>query len=100
MLDDRRGAPLGVVLSAANRTDMQLAAAVLDVTGMTPALSTGGGTSDGRFLTAVAREIVEFGPTNDTIHKIDERVKIADLAPLSRIYERTLLTLTKGALGK
>ena len=70
-----------------------LSAAIVGVTGLAPELSTGGGTSDGRFLGAIAREIVEFGPSNDTIHKIDERVKLADLAPLSAIYERTILAL-------
>jgi succinyl-diaminopimelate desuccinylase len=58
--------------------------------GVRPALSTSGGTSDGRFLARVAREVLEFGPLNDSIHKIDEHVRIADLAPLSIIYERTI----------
>lgn len=62
--------------------------AVGAVAGMTPELSTSGGTSDGRFLASIATELVEFGPLNDTIHKIDERVAIADLARLSVIYER------------
>ena len=63
--------------------------AVVDTTGVTPQVSTSGGTSDGRFLVAVSREVVEFGPLNDTIHKIDERVSVADLGPLSIIYEQT-----------
>jgi succinyl-diaminopimelate desuccinylase len=50
-------------------------------------LSTSGGTSDGRFLASIAREVIEFGPLNDTIHKIDERVAISDIGPLSTIYE-------------
>ena len=54
-----------------------------------PELSTTGGTSDGRFLTTIAREVVEFGPLNYSIHKIDERVRIADIGPLSIVYERT-----------
>jgi succinyl-diaminopimelate desuccinylase len=58
--------------------------------GVRPALSTSGGTSDGRFLARVAREVLECGPLNDSIHKIDEHVRIADLAPLSIIYERTI----------
>jgi len=70
-----------------------LSAAVRDVTGRAPELSTTGGTSDGRFLAAVAREVVEFGPLNDTIHKIDERTRVADIAPLSTIYERAAATL-------
>src|SRR6185369_5808612 len=60
-------------------------AAVTSVTGVTPALSTSGGTSDGRFLAAISREVVEFGPVNASIHAIDEHVRIADIAPLSRI---------------
>jgi succinyl-diaminopimelate desuccinylase len=68
-------------------------ASVREVAGVTPELSTSGGTSDGRFLAAVARQVVEFGPLNDTIHKIDERVAIADLVALSRIYERIAVRL-------
>jgi succinyl-diaminopimelate desuccinylase len=67
-----------------------LVASVESITGVKPELSTSGGTSDGRFLTKLAREVVEFGPLNDSIHKIDEHVRIADLEPLSAIYERTL----------
>jgi succinyl-diaminopimelate desuccinylase len=70
-----------------------LASAVHSIAGVQPALSTSGGTSDGRFLATLAREVVEFGPLNESIHKIDEHVRIADLEPLSRIYERTLRTL-------
>ena len=70
-----------------------VAAAVKDVTGVQPELSTTGGTSDGRYLARLAREVVEFGPLNDSIHKVDEHVRIADLEPLSRIYERAVLTM-------
>ena len=70
-----------------------LSAAVVNVTGLSPELSTGGGTSDGRFIAAIAREVVEFGPSNESIHKIDERVRLADLAPLSTIYEQTIRAL-------
>ena len=65
-------------------------AAVTAVTGVTPALSTTGGTSDGRFLASVSREVVEFGPLSASIHGIDEHVRIADIGPLTAIYERTL----------
>ena len=78
--------PAGPLVDAVRR-------AVSDVTGVTPALSTSGGTSDGRFLAKVAGQVVEFGPLNDTIHKIDERVAVADIAPLSIIYERVARTL-------
>jgi succinyl-diaminopimelate desuccinylase len=63
------------------------------VAGVRPELSTTGGTSDGRFLAGLAREVVEFGPLNHSIHKIDEHVRIADLEPLSTIYERTIMTI-------
>jgi succinyl-diaminopimelate desuccinylase len=67
-----------------------LSGSVESIAGVRPALSTSGGTSDGRFLAKVAREVVEFGPLNESIHKIDEHVRIADLEPLSLIYERTI----------
>ena len=63
------------------------------VTGVRPELSTSGGTSDGRFLAKLAREVLEFGPLNESIHKIDEHVRIADLEPLSVIYERAILAV-------
>jgi succinyl-diaminopimelate desuccinylase len=69
-----------------------LTASVEYIAGVRPELSTSGGTSDGRFLAKVAGEVVEFGPLNDSIHKIDEHVRIADLEPLSLIYERTIRT--------
>jgi succinyl-diaminopimelate desuccinylase len=70
-----------------------LAAAVQSVAGVQPVLSTSGGTSDGRFLAKLAQQVVEFGPLNESIHKIDEHVRIADLEPLSAIYERTIRAL-------
>ena len=72
-----------------------LSAAVAAVAGITPALSTGGGTSDGRFLAAIAAELVEFGPVNRSIHAVDEHVRVADIAPLSLIYERTIAALAR-----
>jgi len=67
-----------------------LSDAVTSITGVSPELSTSGGTSDGRFLAAVSREVVEFGPVGASIHAIDEHVRLADIAPLSEIYERTV----------
>ena len=64
--------------------------AVLDVTGVQPELSTGGGTSDGRFIAATGAEVVEFGLINRSIHKLDEHAKIADLARLAQCYEKVL----------
>jgi succinyl-diaminopimelate desuccinylase len=66
---------------------------VAAATGVDPALSTSGGTSDGRFLAAVSNEVVEFGPVSASIHAIDEHVKLADIAPLSLIYEGVLTSL-------
>ena len=64
-------------------------AAVADVTGKSPALSTSGGTSDARFIKDYC-PIVEFGLVNTTMHKIDERVPTADLVTLTAIYRRVL----------
>ena len=64
-----------------------LSQAVQTVTGRTPALSTGGGTSDARFIYTHC-PVVEFGLVNQTIHQVDERVPVADLENLTAIYER------------
>jgi succinyl-diaminopimelate desuccinylase len=72
-----------------------VSAAIEAVTGVTPALSTSGGTSDGRFLAGISRELIEFGPLNDTIHKVNERLAIADCGPLSEIYEQILARLLR-----
>jgi succinyl-diaminopimelate desuccinylase len=69
--------------------------AVTEVTGIVPKLSTSGGTSDGRFLAVVSREVVEFGPVNASIHAIDEHVALADIAPLSRVYEQGIVDLLR-----
>ncbi len=61
--------------------------------GVKPELSTSGGTSDGRFIADICKEVVEFGPLNATIHKIDECISIEDIEPLRLIYERTLENL-------
>ena len=67
-----------------------LTAATEAVTGVTPALSTTGGTSDGRFIADIADQVVEFGPINASIHKINENVGITELENLAHIYRRTL----------
>jgi succinyl-diaminopimelate desuccinylase len=67
-----------------------LSAAITAETGVTPQLSTTGGTSDGRFIAKICPQVVEFGPINETIHKIDERVEVASVDTLARIYRRTL----------
>ena len=60
--------------------------------GIATELSTTGGTSDGRFIADICPEVVEFGPVNATIHKVDECIAVADLEPLARIYEASLRT--------
>jgi succinyl-diaminopimelate desuccinylase len=70
-----------------------MADAIMAETGVTTELSTSGGTSDGRFIAQICPEVVEFGPLNASIHKIDEYTPVADLAPLTRIYRRTLAAL-------
>jgi succinyl-diaminopimelate desuccinylase len=69
--------------------------AVREATGVVPALSTSGGTSDGRFLAAIAREVVEFGPVSASIHGIDEHVRRADIGPLSQVYESAISALLR-----
>lgn len=69
--------------------------AIREVTGVDTQLNTGGGTSDGRFIAPTGAQVVELGPCNKTIHKIDECVSVADLDELSTIYlhiMRALLT--------
>ncbi len=68
-------------------------AAIRDVTGLTPAISCTGGTSDGRFIARICSQIVEVGPVNETIHKLNERVAVADLEPLADIYAGILSRL-------
>jgi len=65
-------------------------AVIREVTGNEPVLSCEGGTSDGRFIARICPEIVEIGPVNETIHKLNERVAVADLVLLATIYRRTL----------
>lgn len=67
--------------------------AIQEVTGRETELSTSGGTSDGRFIAPTGAQVVELGPVNATIHKIDECVKAEDLDTLSTIYEQMLIKL-------
>ena len=69
-------------------------AAVQQVTGAGAIASTGGGTSDGRFIARTGAQVVEFGPVNASIHSIDEHVGVEELEMLSKIYERILEKLT------
>jgi succinyl-diaminopimelate desuccinylase len=70
-----------------------LSRAIHDETGVTPVLSTTGGTSDGRFIARICPQVMEFGPINASIHKIDENVKVDDIERLKNIYRRTLENL-------
>ncbi|MGB5449770.1 MAG: M20/M25/M40 family metallo-hydrolase, partial [Woeseiaceae bacterium] len=67
-----------------------VSAAVSEETGNAPELSTGGGTSDGRFIAPAGTDVVELGPVNASIHKIDEHVKAEDVVTLTRMYRRTM----------
>ncbi len=70
--------------------------AITDETGIQTELSTTGGTSDGRFIAQICPQVIEFGPPNATIHKVDEHVALSDIAPLKAIYRRTLENLNTG----
>ncbi|MHB0920964.1 MAG: succinyl-diaminopimelate desuccinylase [Thiomonas delicata] len=70
-----------------------LQSAIRAETGRMAELSTSGGTSDGRFIARICPQVVEFGPRNASIHKIDEHVDLRDLDPLAAIYRRTLEAL-------
>ncbi|MGD8688562.1 MAG: M20/M25/M40 family metallo-hydrolase, partial [Gammaproteobacteria bacterium] len=64
--------------------------AVLDVRGELPEHSTGGGTSDGRFIAPAGAQVVELGPVNALIHKVNERVAVRDLHDLQQMYRRVI----------
>ena len=68
-------------------------AAVYSETGISAELSTTGGTSDGRFIAQMCPQVIEFGPPNASIHKINEYIAIADIEPLKNIYRRVLENL-------
>jgi len=70
-----------------------LVEAIRAETGVAAELSTTGGTSDGRFIAKICPQVIEFGPCNATIHKVNERIELASLAPLKNIYRRTLENL-------
>jgi succinyl-diaminopimelate desuccinylase len=70
-----------------------LCGAIAQEVGVPTELSTTGGTSDGRFIASICPQVIEFGPPNASIHKIDEHIEIAALEPLKNIYRRTLETL-------
>lgn len=70
-----------------------LAAAIKSETGIETELSTTGGTSDGRFIAQICPQVIEFGPPNGSIHKIDEHIEVRFIDPLKNIYRKTLENL-------
>jgi succinyl-diaminopimelate desuccinylase len=72
-----------------------ISAAIQEAYGIVPELSTSGGTSDGRFIADICPQVIEFGPLNATIHKLNECVGVADIDPLKDTYRLTLEKLLK-----
>ena len=70
-----------------------LSSAIKAETGLDTELSTTGGTSDGRFIAQICPQVIEFGPPNDSIHKIDEYIEVRYIDPLKNIYRRTMENL-------
>jgi len=98
---DRHGVPYELAWSYDGRPFLTkkgdlvdaIARAIKTVTGIDTELSTSGGTSDGRFIADICPQVVECGPPNATIHKINECIKLEDLEPLPKIYLQTLKNL-------
>lgn len=67
-----------------------LQTAILAEVGVHAELSTTGGTSDGRFISKICPQVVEFGPINATIHQVNEHIALPDIESLKNIYRRTL----------
>jgi len=80
-------------LTARGELSAALTAAIHAETGTEAELSTSGGTSDGRFIAQICPQVVEFGPRNASIHKIDEHIALDEIEPLKNIYRRTLENL-------
>ncbi|MDO5638429.1 MAG: succinyl-diaminopimelate desuccinylase [Neisseria sp.] len=80
-------------LTAAGRLTEVAQTAIAEVCGIKAELSTSGGTSDGRFIKAIAAELIELGPSNASIHQINENVLLADIPKLSAVYEKMLQQL-------
>jgi len=72
-----------------------ISGAIEQAYGITPELSTTGGTSDGRFIADICKQVIEFGPLNATIHKLNECVGVADIEPLKQTYQLTMEKLLK-----
>ena len=80
-------------LTPAGQLSQALSSAIMAETGIKTSLSTTGGTSDGRFIAKICPQVIEFGPPNASIHKIDEHIELRHIEPLKNIYRRTLENL-------
>ena len=80
-------------LTAAGQLTEVAQAAIVEECGLQAALSTTGGTSDGRFIKAIAHELIELGPVNASIHQIDEHIDLAAIPQLSALYENIMRRL-------
>src|SRR5882672_4698444 len=80
-------------LTARGKLVDELSASIREVTGAATEVSTTGGTSDGRFIADICKEVVEFGPVNASIHKLNEHIDLAAIEPLREIYQRVLVRL-------
>ena len=91
-LDYKLDWTLGAVpyLTPRGRLVDALSASIREVTGAAPDVSTTGGTSDGRFIADICKEVVEFGPVNASIHKLNEHIDLAAIEQLREIYQRLL----------
>jgi succinyl-diaminopimelate desuccinylase len=95
---ERHGVPFSIAwtlggepfLTPVGELSQALAAAIEQRTGVRTELSTTGGTSDGRFIARICPQVIEFGPVNASIHKIDENVAVDSIEPLKDIYRATL----------
>ena len=83
-------------LTETGRLTQAAQVAIAEECGIQAVLSTGGGTSDGRFIKAIARELIELGPVNESIHQIDEHIELAAIPRLSDVYENILRRLLLG----
>lgn len=77
-------------LTSEGRLTSAVAQAIIEKTGIKPEFSTGGGTSDGRFIAPTGADVIEMGPRNASIHKVNENVSLKDLVQLSEMFERTI----------
>jgi succinyl-diaminopimelate desuccinylase len=82
-------------LTAPGALSDALAQSIRGHCGVATELSTSGGTSDGRFISKICKEVIEFGPVNASIHKIDEQIEVASLEVLKDVYRSTLERLVR-----